>query len=440
MIETVVYLVATMTTLSALASVNNVICHLQSDTDFIAIDMTKISLPEASTKGIEPSPFILWYDRADDRFLTWIMTLDGETGAQLGKRLEVYLPPGHLPADVLWSTHFSQTTVRGLEPTPFILFQDYLLYTFSVSYSSDGTPMAEEPTSFSLPVEPEVYGYATCLSEIRGSEFIDEKARLFVGTEFGFVVVLMEDALANIVVDEVISISEVPIIDLETISQYGYVSLGVLTNNMIYGIDPETKLYNGRPSTRYSVVYLLSDPRPTTLSDVEVFGAVDEALADPADMVHLVLADGTSDLALTEITAMQNGGETLTVRLDPMSYPIKSTAYGSLLMLQANGSGISYDPAYSETGGSSSCQVDITDDINDSCSYPCGDCNDDGNITFADALWVKNYYYQTPPGSPAPIGQGDVNLDGFVNFADALYIKNYYYQTPPGFPEPCNPP
>jgi len=71
---------------------------------------------------------------------------------------------------------------------------------------------------------------------------------------------------------------------------------------------------------------------------------------------------------------------------------------------------------------------------------PCGDCNGDGTVTFADALYLKNYYYQTPPGSPPPICNGDVNLDGFVNFADALYIKNYYYQTPPGSPPPCQPP
>jgi len=76
---------------------------------------------------------------------------------------------------------------------------------------------------------------------------------------------------------------------------------------------------------------------------------------------------------------------------------------------------------------------------NTSGGAQCGDCNGDGFVNFADALYVKNYYYQTPPGSPAPIGQGDVNLDGFVNFADALYIKNYYYQTPPGSPPPCNP-
>jgi hypothetical protein len=77
---------------------------------------------------------------------------------------------------------------------------------------------------------------------------------------------------------------------------------------------------------------------------------------------------------------------------------------------------------------------------NTSSGTQCGDCNGDGNVTFADALYLKNYYYQTPPGSPAPIGDGDVNVDGRITFADALYIKNYYYQTPPGSPAPCNPP
>jgi len=73
-------------------------------------------------------------------------------------------------------------------------------------------------------------------------------------------------------------------------------------------------------------------------------------------------------------------------------------------------------------------------------AFACGDCSGDGFVNFGDALYVKNYYYQTPPGSPPPIGQADVNLDGHVNFADALYIKNYYYQTPPGSPAPCEPP
>jgi|GEM_PF-3044626 len=69
----------------------------------------------------------------------------------------------------------------------------------------------------------------------------------------------------------------------------------------------------------------------------------------------------------------------------------------------------------------------------------CGDCNGDEFVNFADALYLKNYYYQTPPGSPAPLGFGDVNVDGKITFADALYLKNCYYQTPPGSPPPCQP-
>jgi hypothetical protein len=84
--------------------------------------------------------------------------------------------------------------------------------------------------------------------------------------------------------------------------------------------------------------------------------------------------------------------------------------------------------------------LDLAFVITGGAECPCGDCNNDGRITFADALYLKNYYYQTPPGSPPPICDGDVNLDGRVTFADALYIKNYYYQTPPGSPPPCQPP
>jgi hypothetical protein len=84
--------------------------------------------------------------------------------------------------------------------------------------------------------------------------------------------------------------------------------------------------------------------------------------------------------------------------------------------------------------------LDLAFVITGGAECPCGDCNGDGRITFADALYVKNYYFQTPPGSPPPVCKCDVNLDGRITFADALYIKNYYFQTPPGSPPPCQPP
>ena len=67
---------------------------------------------------------------------------------------------------------------------------------------------------------------------------------------------------------------------------------------------------------------------------------------------------------------------------------------------------------------------------------PCGDANGSGDISFGDALYLRNYYYQTPPGFPPPVGEGDVNLDGRIMFGDALYLVNYIYGNGP---EPCEP-
>ncbi|KPJ48863.1 hypothetical protein AMJ40_06745 [candidate division TA06 bacterium DG_26] len=67
----------------------------------------------------------------------------------------------------------------------------------------------------------------------------------------------------------------------------------------------------------------------------------------------------------------------------------------------------------------------------------CGDCNGDGRITIDDAVYLKNYCYHTPPGSPAPAGTGDVNQDGRMTIGDAAYLITYLYR---GGPPPCQPP
>ena len=55
----------------------------------------------------------------------------------------------------------------------------------------------------------------------------------------------------------------------------------------------------------------------------------------------------------------------------------------------------------------------------------CGDCNDDGRITIADATYVVSYVYRA---GPAPVGEGDVNLDGGITVADAVYLVNFIYR------------
>jgi hypothetical protein len=67
----------------------------------------------------------------------------------------------------------------------------------------------------------------------------------------------------------------------------------------------------------------------------------------------------------------------------------------------------------------------------------CGDCNGDGQISIDDVIYLKNFCYQTPPGSPEPAGAGDVNGDGRLTIGDAAYLIAYIYR---GGPPPCQAP
>ena len=63
---------------------------------------------------------------------------------------------------------------------------------------------------------------------------------------------------------------------------------------------------------------------------------------------------------------------------------------------------ISYSGWTGEVGGKTYTMKRIWGKFEGSVTYACGDCNGDTRINFADALYLKNYYYQTPPGAPAP--------------------------------------
>ncbi len=58
---------------------------------------------------------------------------------------------------------------------------------------------------------------------------------------------------------------------------------------------------------------------------------------------------------------------------------------------------------------------------------PTGDCNGDGGINIADAMYLVNYLFIPGSPAPAPLKLGDVNCDGAVNIADAMYLINYLF-------------
>lgn len=67
--------------------------------------------------------------------------------------------------------------------------------------------------------------------------------------------------------------------------------------------------------------------------------------------------------------------------------------------------------------------------------FTCGDANDDGTITIADAVVIVMYVFRGGV-PPTPLEAGDANGDGAVNVADAVYVVNYIFR---GGPPPVCP-
>jgi|GEM_PF-2816414 len=416
-----------------------------ADSAYTAIDLTYITLPSPSGdrkddgflsgRGIEPSPWYIGRQQGIFGYHVTILTLDGITGGQLGDRLVVPFPETKTPADILAAVHFAYNLGKGVDPVPWIVFRDLTLYTFPVTFGSDGTPSAGTPVTINLGLSPTTYGNATSLAELPGTEFIDGKDRLFIGTDLGYIVVVINTMAAGIIVDDIFpaAISPGQILDLQPIPQYEYLAMGALINNQIFGFHylPVLK----RETERLAAVFYLQNPSSTPMTGFDTFGPHDVPLTRPDTTIGLVFADGTEILELASVSATASGVQVMETKSDPADAAITSVIAGSLLMLLQDESDILFDPEYSADSGASPCNVNITDTVSDVCGYICGDANGDGAVNVGDAVYIVNYVFRGGP-APVPMQAGDATGDGNVNVGDAVYIINFVFR---GGPAPICP-
>ena len=407
------------------------------DTVFKAIDLANVTISPFVTDrlsaelmpGVEPSPWYIGRDLISLRYFFQIMTLNGQTGAQMGQRLQANLSGPDIPADVMWARNFGASGVRGIEPVPWIVFCNYKLYTFPLTHQPDGTPVMGTPVTYSPVVDPGVYGNAVCAAELPGSQFTDGKARLFIGSDMGYIVVLACTYAAGVIVDAILPLTSGPITDLEPIPQYTYIAMGALTDTVIVGFRYLSGTAKGLTTSGSIVpIFSLMDSRPVSPTHFDTFGPHDAPLTDAKARVHFVIANGTSDLALFYIFATQSGHTTPPLTLDSHSAGIRSVVAGSLLMLPTDELSVQFDPDYSQDSGFSGCDVNITDTTSDICGYVCGDANSDGLINIRDITFVINFLYKGGI-APNPLQAGDAN--GIINIQDITYLINYLYKSGP---------
>jgi len=304
-----------------------------------------------------------------------------------------------------------------------------------VTYGFDGTPSAGTPVNFDLGLNTAIYGNGTCLMELPGSEYSDSEPRLFLGTDLGYIICLHDIAGIGLIVEDAFlaTTPPLPVLDLQPIPQYAYIAVGALVNNQVYGFHYAVP-GRGGPSKQAPTFYL-QEPRPTTPTGFDTFGAHDAQLSRPDTAAGLVIADGSNLLGLAPVPASAKGVVILDADEDQVGAAVKAIVSGSLLMLRQDESAILYDPDYAADSGASPCDVNITDGEPDVCGYICGNANGDGSVNVGDAVFVINYVFRGGP-APTPLGAGDANCDGKVNVGDAVYLVNYVFR---GGPAPCCP-
>jgi len=398
---------------------------------FLDIDLTEVTID--GTRGVEPSPFHLSRDPLASIYYINIMTLRNLNGTQMGSGLRISPPAvDAYPVSILWSKHFMPTITRGVEPSPFIVMNNCNIYRLPLTYASDGSPTMlsswELVYSFMAPTS---YGTPTCMAELPGTQFGDGMPRLYVGTDMGYVFWLVETAGAGITLEGAFYYIGGPVLDLEPIPQYGYIALGMLKDNIIYGLDPRTARDG---ELRYAYNFRLTDPRAAAITDFDVIGDKDSPLADPGDMVKIVIANGTDELGIATLPAGESGDVELAIVPDSRLEAIGKIATNALLLLPANQESILFDPHFDGDNGSSGCAIDLTVIPPEPCYAICGDVNNDGLVDILDIVSLINYKYK---GGSAPYiyRLGDVDGVAGIDILDIVYMINYKYKS--GNPPNC---
>ncbi len=399
--------------------------------EYLFIDMTDVAIGE--TRGVEPSPFHLSRDILSGDYFISIKTLNSLNGIQLGTTLRMALPIDPLeiaqPAAILWSKHFMPTLTRGVEPSPFIVYRDYTIRHFPISFAFDGTPSMAgdwETIEFFLPTS---YGDATCMAELPGTEFDDGLPRLYIGTEGGYIFWLVENIGAGgVIVEGAFTYSGGPILDLEPIPQLNYIALGALMDNAIYGFVPGTK--KGSSENRYMYNFRLSDPRIEPMTDFDVIGQKDLMLTNPTDELKLVIANGTDELGMATIIAETIGDVTLVLIPDVVDGNAERIATNALLWIPTDNSTVLYDPHFNGEDGSSGCAIELIGTPPDPCHAICGDVDNEGNVNILDVVYLINYKYKSGP-EPYILRLGDVDNINPINILDIVYLINFKYKSGP---------
>lgn len=293
----------------------------------------------ASAVDPETEVFALIGETPTNAHQLLLRTIRREDGALVGNEV-VTFPDGVIPVDLIFST--------ALRPNGILVLDESLrVHEFRVAVDAAGAVklIGDTPTIFGPFGDPALLGAGTALDEAPG--ILDPRTDGFLGIGTAGGVLLIATGVVD-AADYRVDLGKGAISGLGTVPQVGRFVFVAAHNGRAVGVS------TGGTATPPSVVFDLADPRPDPFLDLgAVFEPNGEPLTTPAP-VPFVAANGTTRVAVLEIPPNPTIGGRLTVdTVFAAGPPIAGVGLGSLVMVEAAGHAVLYDPGFDVSAGPS---------------------------------------------------------------------------------------
>lgn len=270
-----------------------------------------------------------------------LRTISKQSGALMAPDQVVTLPDGVMPVDVMFSTRF--------RPSSLLVLDDMLrVYEWAVAFDADGRAkfVGSAPTIHGPFGDPGLVGAGTALAE---APSVTSKINFILGIGTSSGVLVLTTGVVD-AADYIVDLGKGAVTGLATVPQVGGFAFVAAHNGKAVGVS------TGGGSPVGAVIFELADPRPHPFLDLStgaVFEPNDEPLTSPAP-VSFVAANGTTDVAVLQIPANPTMGGTLKVGIIIVgACPIARVDLGSLVMVEADGDAVLYDPGFNLASGPS---------------------------------------------------------------------------------------
>ena len=407
-----------------------------ADTTFVAIGRYE-SLTSAQSKVTSVvGETVLMIGRIDSTqpYLR-VVTVDPANGAAKGSAFQSTLPVGSCypsdPVETMYSRHF-------LPGYALVIGAGLEIATLPIAVQSTGTPVAGSWGCLAVPSGSASAGHPRAVTEIPGSGFADGRARLFIGTDSGFVLVYSRSSQGSVTLDGQYNLGGgSPISDLGDVPQLSGVLLGVASGSRLSGY----RVGSGAPQ----MLFTLTHPTGLKIKSFRTFEPGDRSLTSSSSEVHVAFCDGkTNRVYYTTLPATLLGSLPLDVYLVPPAFDLPTGGgllpfTGSLLLMVGPGGDVRYRPGYLSGASAVGCVVNVSDATWQPCT-PCpivitGDVENSGSVSAADVIRLVGYVFKAGAAPQPCRASGDVNCTGAINATDVILLINFVFKS--GTP-PCN--